>query len=163
MRITPFFSRPISAWKPICARGPRAQKKQNKKKQCNIHPAGCFGLQGIGSVLYSSVRKRRHLISGFQLVIPTQTKKIFSPHTSPLISTHIISFMSLCLAQAYFGNAVGENLFLTWLLITIGATVFTLIMVWRVLWCIVPRCSVAFQFLHYTNYYSQGCCFVHTT
>lgn len=36
--------------------------------------------------------------------------------------------MSLCLAQSYFGNAVGENLFLTWLLITMGATVFTLLM-----------------------------------
>jgi hypothetical protein len=42
--------------------------------------------------------------------------------------------MSLCLAQAYFGNAIGENLFLTWLLITIGATVFTLLMVWFMIW-----------------------------
>jgi len=36
--------------------------------------------------------------------------------------------MSLCLAQAYIGNAVGENLFLTWFIFTAGATVLTLLM-----------------------------------
>jgi len=36
--------------------------------------------------------------------------------------------MSLCLAQSYFGNVVGENLFLTWLLLTFATTCVTLLM-----------------------------------